>query len=167
MPWQLLLPLTEELPYETSTVRKLSDDFQVSLTCVASRFAQVSREMTIFVLAENGVIQNVISSIPVQEQKFWINIGINLPKGSATERARRAGKAEASTDSDGTVWSSSNSAPRFSCYEEAIVLEQWGQTLSLLTLEAVQDVEYQFNRKSSDEDELLSELTGKLPWPKR
>lgn len=167
VPWHLLLPLTEESPYEISTIRKLSDDFQASLTCVASRFSQVSRELNIFILAENEVIRNVIPSLTVREQKFWINIGIKLPKGSAAENALRTGKSEASVDSDGSAWSTSNSAPRFTCYEEAIVLKQWGQTLSLLTLEAIEDTGFTSYSESSDETELLPELTGELPWPKR
>ena len=167
VPWQLIVPLIEGLSYEISAIRKLSEDFQASITCVASRFAQASREMNVFVLAENGIIRNVVSSAPVREQKYWINLGIRLPKDSAAENARRARRNEASADSDGTLWSSSNSAPRFSCYEEAIALESWDQTLSLLTLEADQVTTYQPDHEPLGEDELLSELTGELPWPRR
>lgn len=167
VPWNLLLPLTEKLPYEVSTIKELSDSFQASQTCVASRFSQVSRELNIFILAEKGVIRNVIPSIAVREQKFWVNIGINLPKGSAAENSLMSGKSEASVDSEGSVWSASNSAPRFTCYEEAILLEQWKQTLSLLTLEEIENTSFNSYSRLRDEDELLPELTGILPWPKR
>ena len=167
VPWHLILPLTEEMPYEISTINKLSDDFQASRTCVASRFAQASRELNIFVLAENGVIRNVVPSRAAREQRFWINIGIKLPTGSAADSALRTGQSEATADSDGSIWSASDSASRFACYEEAIVLEKWGQTLSMLTLETIYDTGRNSHLESSDEDELLPELTGELPWPKR
>ena len=167
VPWHLILPLTKAFPYEISTIRKLSDDFQASRTCVASRFAQASHDLNIFVLAENGVIRNVIPSRAVREHRFWINIGIKLPNESAAETALRTGKNEATVDSDGSVWSASDAASSFACYEEAIVLEKWKQTLSMLTLETIEDTGNKSYRESSDEDELLPELTGELPWPKR
>ncbi|MES9897677.1 MAG: ImmA/IrrE family metallo-endopeptidase [Sedimenticola sp.] len=167
VPWHLISPLTEELPFEISTIRKLSDDFQASRTCIASRFAQASSDLNIFVLAENGVIRNVVPSRAVKELRFWINIGIKLPTGSAAESALKTGKSEATVDSDGTLWSTSDSASRFTCYEESIVLEKWSQTLSMLTLEIIGDTGHKPYREYLDEDELLPELTGELPWPKR
>lgn len=167
VPWLLIAPLTEELPYEASTIQQLSDDFQASQSCVASRFSQASRELHIFVLAENGIIRNVIPSIPAREQKFWIDIGIQLPRGSAADSVLRNGNHVASVDCDGAIWSASQAAARFSCYEEAILLGQWGQTLSLLTLEAIDPGDQLPYSSTSGEDELLPELTGELPWPKR
>ncbi len=167
VPWHLIAPLTEEFPYEAAVIQQLSDDFEASKSCVASRFSQASRELHIFVLAENGIIRNVIPSTPARDQKFWINIGIQLPTGSAADNVLRNGNNVASVDCDGTIWSASQAAARFACYEEAILLGQWGQTLSLLTLEAIDPGGQLPYSSTSSEDELLPELTGELPWPKR
>jgi len=167
VPWHLIAPLTEEFPYEAATVQQLSDDFEASQSCVASRFSQASRELHIFVLAENGIIRNVIPSTSARDQNFWINIGIQLPRSSAADSVLRNGNNVASVDCDGTVWSASQAATRFACYEEAILLGQWGQTLSLLTLEAIDPSGQLPYSSTTGDDELLPELTGELPWPKR
>jgi hypothetical protein len=167
VPWHLIAPLTEEQSFEAATVQQLSEAFEASQSCVASRFAQASRDLHIYVLAENGLIRNVIPSTPAREQQFWIDIGIQLPRSSAADTVLRNGHATGSAGCDGSVWSASRVASQFSCYEEAILQGQWGQTLSLLTLEVVSPDRHLSVCTTAEEDELLPELNGELPWPKR
>lgn len=167
VPWHLIAPLTDEYAFEAVSVQKLSDAFKASQSCVASRFAQASRDLHIYVLAENGQIRNVIASTPAREQQYWIDIGTQLPRGSAADAVLRNGHATGNVECDGSVWSASQAASRFSCYEEAILLGEWGQTLSLLTLEALHPNGQRSVHTATEDDELLPELTGELPWPKR
>lgn len=165
VPWQLIQPLTDNLDFNVEAIRDLSDRFEASKPCVASRFAQTSRGLLAYVIAEEGVVRNVIPSKALREKGVWIN-GVQLPHVSAAASAIRNGVATETADLDGSDWSSSDCASRFACYEEAIHLDEWGQTLSLLTFEEVAGSPSGPN-SASDEDELLPELTGYLPWPKK
>lgn len=165
VPWQLIQSLTDELDFTAATVRNLSDRFEASKPCVASRFAQTSRGLLAYVLAEEGVVRNVIPSKTLRERGVWIN-GVHLPHVSAAIRAARSEANTETADLDGSDWSSSDCASRFSCYEEAINLGVWGQTLSLLTFEEIAG-STTGAPTTSEEDELLPELTGYLPWPKK
>lgn len=166
VPWHLLAPMTANVPFTAETVEELSETFQASRPCVASRFAQASRDMLVYVLSESGIVRYVASSQHARERRYWVPIGIRLPSESAAAlaRSRRAEFAEASID--GTVWSSSDYASAVFCDEEAIYLQSWDQTVSLLTLGTADSIAA--NRTAAEEDdELLSELTGILPWPRR
>lgn len=165
VPWQLIQPLTEDLDFTAETVRDLSDRFEASKPCVASRFAQTSRGLLAYVIAEDGVIRNVIVSKALREKGLWIG-GVQLPDASAAATAISKNSATETADLDGSDWSDSDCASRFACYEEAIHLGEWGQTLSLLTFEEVAGASGGTSRPS-DEDGLLAELTGYPPWPKK
>lgn len=167
VPWRLLAPMTQESPYDAETIERLSEKFQASKSCVASRFAQTSCDMHVFVLSENDVIRYVVASQAVRERRYWISIGTRVPTDSAAAQARRNGTTLAEASLDGTVWSSSDYANSVCCDEEAISLESWGQCLSLITLEEIKRSGPVDQRESDEDDELLCELTGKLPWPRR
>ena len=123
--------------------------------------------MHVFVLSENDVIRYVVASQSVRERRYWIAIGARVPRDSAAAQVRRDGKTFAQVNLDGTVWSSSDYADVLSCDEEAICLQSWGQTLSLITLEEIRPSGSVDRHESDEDDELLRELTGKLPWPRR
>ena len=167
VPWQQLAPMTQEYPYTAETIELLAEEFQASRPCVASRFAQTSRELLVYVLAENEKIRYVVPSRAVRERRYWISIGVMVPKESAAALARRNGTNFAETSLDGSVWSSSDCANSLYCDEEAILLDRWQQTLSLLTLEEIRRSASVSRTGNREEDELLPELTGELPWPKR
>lgn len=167
VPWILLLPMTQELPFDAETIVDLSRKFQASKSCVASRFAQASRDMHAYVLSENGVVRYVASSLMLRERGYWITIGSKLPESSATALARRSANEFANASLDGTVWSSSDYANRVCCDEDAIVMNNWDQALSLLSIEEVRRGGLASQWQDEAERELLPELTGKLPWPRR
>lgn len=166
VPWKLIQPLTEHMDFTAETIRNLSDDFQASKQCVASRFTQASSMPLAYVIAEDGIIQNVFPSKSLREKGVWIKSG-RLPESSAATLAIRNCSLFESADLDGSEWSTSDHADRFACYEEAVHLAEWRQTLSLLTFEEQSGSFGHSNHQNSDEDELLPELTGHLPWPKR
>lgn len=167
VPWKLLLPMTHESNFDAETIERFSDVFQASRPCVASRFAQASQEMLAYVLSENGVVRYVASSQSLRESRVWIGIGSKIPTVSAAALSRRNQKDVAEASLDGSDWSSSDSATQLYCDEEAVALHAWDQVLSLLTFEQKRGVSSTAHSERNEDRELLPELTGQLPWPKR
>jgi len=164
VPWQHIQNLTDEHDFSISTLVKLSDHFEASKSCIASRFARSSSEFLAFVPSEDGVIKCAFLSQSLREAGIWIQNGIKLPQRSAAATAIREGRDQVTAELDGTDWSSSDAASRFSVYEEAMYFAEWDQVLSLLTFEEVTHAPQQSWSSSAEDDELLPELTGVLPW---
>jgi Zn-dependent peptidase ImmA (M78 family) len=167
VPLKVMVEQIDAATFTISGIRSLAEAFQASLSCVASRYAHASTELHIFVLEEKGSIRNVISSATVRDAKFWISNGIRLPAGSAAALARRSGSAEGSCDSEGADWSSSDCATSYFCYEEALVMREWDQSITLITLEKSKRRNENNRPEAQAEDELLPELTGEMQWPGR
>lgn len=168
VPWNLIQPIAEELEFNLTNLAKVSDQFQASRACVASRLVQASEDYLAFVVAEDGVIQYSVSSKALREAKIWIQKGIELPRNSAAAIAIRNDDGEiADAELDGTDWSSSDAALNFSCFEEAIYYAPWKQTQSILVFEGFSTRPAVTAYEASRDDGLLQELDGKLPWPKR
>jgi hypothetical protein len=167
VPWKAIQPLTQQMPFTSQVITNLSHQFEASKQCIASRFAQCSQELVAYVLAEDGIVRNAISSKPLRESGVWIRVGVNLPTTSVAADLLRRG-AGLATESDASDWSDSDPAIDFVCTEEALHPGLSGQTISLLCFERVGRASIGSAFATSHEDEeLLSELTGKLPWPKR
>lgn len=165
VPSHLIQPLTDELPFTAATIQNLSDRFEASKQCVASRFARSSRDFLAYVFAENGIARIAITSNSLRESGIWIGLS-QIPENSAAATAIKKGSFLETADTDASEWSSSDSAERFACYEEAMYMKKWEQTISLLTFEEFIPRFSSVNNRSED-DGLLAELTGHLPWPKR
>lgn len=165
VPSHLIQPLTDQFPFTAATVQDLSNRFEASKQCVASRFARSSRDLLAYVFAENGTARIAITSNALRESGIWIGLS-QLPKNSAAATAIKKGSFLETADIDASDWSSSDSAERFACYEEAMHMKKWEQTISLLTFEEITPRSSSINNRSED-DGLLAELTGHLPWPKR
>ena len=73
-------------------------------------------------------------------------------------------KELAAGDSNGSDWSNSDAAERFSVREEVINMPHWRQSLSLLTFEEDVPASRRDERASTEDDERLPELTGHLSW---
>lgn len=166
VPWHLIKPLTDSYSFDRDSINELANDFQASRSCMASRFAQESSEKNIYVLAENGVIKNVVSARSVIETKYWVEIGLSLPKHCVAYTVLRDEDAKLTGEYGALIWSSSPVANQYFCYEEVITLPSWNQTLSLITLEE-KAVEPNQSFIDPNEDVLLEELSGVLPWPKK
>jgi Zn-dependent peptidase ImmA (M78 family) len=167
LPWPLLQPYIEEETFCIETVDFLSEEFQASRLCVASRFADQSPGLHAYVLSENGQVVYVARSKPLQDLQYWISIGLPLPRQSGVHSLLSSGQLLAQASYNGVVWSSSDVAGKLFCEEESFSLPKWGQTASLLTLGKISKDD---ERSAEDEDydaELLLELTGILPWRKK
>lgn len=165
VPWHLLRPLVSDEEFTVEVVQRLSDQFQASRPCVASSFVRASSAQLAYVFSEGGRIQNVVMSASLRAQRIFIQGGM-VPSASAAAIALANSTSIESVELDGSDWSSSDAATQFTCYEEALHFPAWKQTLSLLTFEQA-SAELGAHQGEMEGDELLPELTGQLPWPKR
>ncbi len=166
VPLHLIRPLASSLSFTIETLRTLTEQFQASHRCIASSFVRASRELVAYVYAEDGSIQLALSSAAVRDAGIYIERGRKLPSGSAASKLLHNGSRFDTEDLDASDWSNSASADNYACYEEALHMAAWKQTLSLLTFEHVGGLTEQSTDRDED-DERLPALTGQLPWPRK
>jgi hypothetical protein len=167
VPWQAIQPLAGQRAFNAATISELSDLFEASKQCVASRFAQCSPELAAYVLAEDGIVRNAIPSKALREARVFIRVGVALPADSAAAQLIRDHAHVAATDCDASDWSDSDAAIDFACTEEALNPGLTGQTISLLSFERVGHAGASAEATGDEEDVLLPELTGYMSWPKK
>lgn len=165
VPAHLIKPLINDASFSVDLLIELTRTFQASRQCIASSFVRNSKELVAYVYAEAGVTQHVIPSAALRNAGIFIQGGM-LPSTSAASKAMRAAEGFATQDLDASDWSTSDKALHYVCYEEALFVQAWKQTHSLLTFESVAS-SVRATEVGDDSDELLPELTGYLPWPKR
>ena len=135
------------------------------ITATGSRFAVNANKPCAFVLSEDGHVRYVSRSKFLNELKGWIDFNVSVPNGSVAHRlfwneANTDGYDELPTD----VWFNGGIKNQPMLAEEAILLQELNQCLSLIWFdESLRPV-----RERRDEDEndepLLEELDGVLPW---
>ncbi|MBT2374398.1 ImmA/IrrE family metallo-endopeptidase [Pseudomonas fluorescens] len=169
VPWQLIQPLAVEREFTLDHLAELAIEFQASRSCIASRFAQASKDHLAFVIAEDGVVQYSIVSKALRESRIWITKEIQLPRNSAAAKALKSGLGGLFTaELEGLDWSSSDDARRFACYEEATYYAPAKQTQSILIFEELDPRQASSGYRTSrdDDDGLLDELDGYPGWSK-
>lgn len=165
VPAHLIQPLIANASFSVEVLLDLTRKFQASRQCIASSFVRNSKDLVAYVYAEAGVTQHVISSAALRNAGIFVQGGL-LPSSSAASKAMLAATESDIQELDASDWSSSDRAINYGCYEEALFAPAWKQTHSLLTFEPVAS-NLRNTEASDDTDELLAELTGHLPWPKR
>ena len=170
VPWQIIQPLAVQDNFTLEGLTTLSDHFQASRSCVASRFAQASQDLLAYVVAEGGIIQYSRISKKLRESKICIKRKVPLPQASAACKAIQSGTNEFdvfSSELDGNDWSNSDGAQRFVCFEEATYYAPTEQTQSFLVFEEVEVNSISNHHQKLDyDDELLEELSGYPGWSK-
>lgn len=168
VPFKSIQADAAEFPFSTETISMLSDRYEASKPCIASRFAQAAADHLAYVAIEQGMVRHVIPSRSLRELKLWINSGVRVPQSSAVHLAIANGLERKVADIEASDWSYSKVAEDFSCHEEALHNERFQRSLSLLTFEEVTSMARSSVREERDEDdELLTPLTGELQWKKR
>lgn len=157
------------VPFSAESIAELSERYEASKPCIASRFAQAAGDHLAYVLVEEGVVRNVIRSKSLRELGLWIGVGAKVPKESAVHSAMSKRSAVEIVDIECTDWSHSDVASDFACHEEALHNHNFNQSIALLTFEEVarNARTSQARAQHDDDDELLVPLTGHMPWPKR
>jgi hypothetical protein len=115
---------------------------------------------------EDGRIRYVSSSKHLRERNGWIDFGVALPKGSVAERLVGEGTIEGYDELPTAIWFSNGVRGYDYLTEEAMRITEWDQCLSLLWFDDDPRPNDQAAYSRTEEDEpLLEELDGVLPWP--
>jgi len=166
LPFRLFKPIAEKELISLTTIDALAGQFAASTTATGSRFAAVVRTPLAFVLSEQGKVRYASRSTSLREVNAWIPPRTDIPKGSVSARARAGETLSGSEEIDAEDWFSDWERGGV-LREEARHLERWDQTLTLLWFED-EEVPPPARREGfrhEEDDELLKELDGILPWP--
>ena len=149
-------------------VKSFAQEYKASLTTTGSRFAVNANGPCAFVLIEDGRIRYVSRSKYLNEMKGWINFNGPVPDGSVSQRLLQGGsRAEDYDEIPTDVWFDGGIRNRPLVAEEAIFLREWNQCLSLIWFdESVTPIRERWDQ-DEDNEPLLAELGGTLPWPSK
>lgn len=167
LPYNLFKPLAERAPIGFDSVAKLAGQFIASVMATGSRFATLVSAPCAFVLSEQGKVRYASRSTPLRDASAWIAPRAPVPAGSLTERVRAGTQCDGPEEVEADIWFSDWDRGGV-LLEEARHLASWDQTQTLLWFE---DEEIPapkrdgFSRDADEEEPLLRELDGILPWP--
>ena len=149
-------------------VKSLARRFGASLTTTGSRFALHANESCAFVLSEEGRTRYVSRSKYLRELKGWIGFRVPVPRGSVAHRLIEGGSGTEEYDEVPTdVWFNGGIRNRPMVAEESILLPEWNQCLSLVWLDETLQPVHEPRSEDEEDESLLAELDGILPWPSR
>jgi len=169
LPFGLFKPLADKAEIGLASIDALAGRFNVSFMASGSRFAAVVKAPCAFVFSEKGKVRYGVRSTALRDAGAWIAPRIEMPQGSPSARLRGGeafdGPAEIEADEWFQHWERGGAL-----LEEARHLERFDQTLTLLWFEdeEVPPPKHGTGRDweiEEDEDVLLKELDGVLPWP--
>lgn len=166
LPYDLFKKDVDDVDISMGAVTKLAEQYKASITTTGSRFAVSVSEPCAFVLSEDGYTRYVSRSKFLREMNGWIDFHVPLPASSVAYRLMRGtGKNEDYDELPSDVWFNGGIRNRPMLAEEAYLLREWNQCLSLIWF----DESLTPSRERQDQDEyeepLLRELDGRLPWP--
>lgn len=169
LPYKLFSKDIKEMDISMESVKELAVKYKASMTTTGSRFAVNCDLPCAFVLVEDGKTRYVSSSKFLRERKGWIDIGVPVPRGSVTYRLLHTSSKNSDYDEiDTGIWFNNRVRGFDMLAEEAILLEEWKQCLSLIWFDDDLRPAGPDNVQDSDDIEpLLEELDGILPWPSR
>ena len=149
-------------------VKSFAEEYKASLTTTGSRFALNANEPCAFVLSEDARIRYVSRSKYLSDLKGWIDFNVPVPQGSVAHRLIQGGsKTEDYDELPTDVWFDGGIRNRPLVAEEAILLRGWNQCLSLIWFdESLKPVRERWD-EDEDNEPLLKELDGTLPWPSK
>ena len=148
-------------------IKYLAAEYKASLTTTGSRFAVHASEPCAFALSENGRIRYVSRSKYLRELKGWIDFNIPVPQESvAHSLIHNPSAGENYKELDTDVWFNGGINNRPFVAEEAMLLREWNQCLSLIWFDdSLKPAHEQWDEDQSEP--LLMELDGTLPWPSK
>ena len=115
-----------------------------------------------------GRVRYVSRSKYLKDLKGWIEFRTPIPRESVAGRLLRDGSKNEDYDEIATdVWFDGGIRNRPLVEEESMVLRGWNQCLSLLWFDESYSPVRDGTDAGGDEDVLLKELDGVLPWPSK
>lgn len=173
LPYGLFKPLAQKAAISLAAVDDLANRFGASTMATGSRFATVVRAPCAFVLSEKGKVRYAARSTALRDAGAWISPRIEMPQGSMSAKLRGGAACEGPEEIEADEWFQHWERGGV-LLEEARHLERWDQTLTLLWFE---DEEVPPPKREAwgrddvdsggDEEVLLKELDGVLPWPSK
>lgn len=168
LPHSLFSKDVGDVDISMDAVKQLAEKYKASLTMTGSRFAANANEPCAFVLSENGQVRYVSRSIYLSEIKGWIDFNIPLPKGSVARRlVQDSSETEDYDEIASDVWFNGGVKNYPILSEEAICLKGWNQCLSLIWFDEGLIPSQESQGYGHEEEPLLEELDGRLPWPSK
>lgn len=168
LPYDLFSKDIGDVDISMASVKELSEKYKASLTAAGSRFAVSANEPCAFVLSENGQIRYVSRSKFLNEMKGWIDFNIPLPHGSVAYRlVQGRSKNEDYDELASDIWFNGGIKNRPLLAEEAVLLREWNQCLSLIWFDDSLKPVKESRDEEEDDEPLLKELDGTLPWPSK
>ena len=169
LPYEYFSKDVSELEISMDAVKKLAEDYKASMISTGSRFAVNANGPCAFVLSEGGKIRYVSRSKHLRDLNGWIDFNISIPKGSVAHRLiQNSPKNEEYDEITTDTWFNNRVKDYPLLAEESILLREWNQCLSLIWFD--EDLRQAGTSSSYDEDDdepLLEELDGFLPWPSK
>jgi IrrE N-terminal-like domain len=165
LPYTQFKPLADACEIGFTALDKLASKFEASVSSTGSRFAAASELPCAFVLTQGGIIRYAARSKMLREAGAWVHFGASVPAGSSAHTARVQGGQHAGefpADMWFVDWRRGGSL-----MEESRYLAKWDQCLTLLWFDDDEVPQSEFSVEDHDEEPLLKELDGTLPWPGR
>jgi hypothetical protein len=120
------------------------------------------------VLSEAGTIRYASMSPTLRETGFWIEIGVPVSKHSVMGKVLLDKSMSHFDEIPAYHWTNKDRFIECQVSEEVVLLTNWNQALGLLWFEEEEKRSQGRSFRTSDEDdELLPELDGILPWPSK
>lgn len=160
----------EDVDVSMDEVKELANRYKVSVTATGSRFAVNCNIPCAFVLMEDGKIRYASMSKFLRERKGWIDFGVPIPKGSVAERITYGTSTIQDYDElPVDIWFTNGVKGFELLTEESMLLREWDQCLSLIWFDDdLRPAGESWDHHYEDDDEpLLEELDGILPWPSK
>ncbi len=164
LPYKLFSKDVGNVNISLDAIKSLANKYKASLTVTGSHYAANAPEPCAFVLSEDGYIRYVSRSKSLDELNGWVGFNIPVPKGSVAQRLiQGTSKIKDYDELPTDVWFNGNIKNYPSLVEETILLRKWNQCISLICLEESSGPEH--DQECDDDEPLLEELDGTLPWP--
>lgn len=169
LPYDMFRNDASDVDISLDAVKKLAEDYKASVTSTGSRFAVNADVPCAFVLIEGGNIRYVSRSKFLRELNGWIEIGLPVPHGSVAHRLIREPSKIQDYDEIATDTWFNNGVGTFALLaEEAMLLSEWDQCLSLIWFdESLRPAGTKRVHDEENDNPLLRELDGILPWPSK
>lgn len=168
LPYDFFVKDVSDLDISMAAVKELAEKYKASMTTTGSRFALSANEPCAFVLSEDNYVRYVSRSKFLNEMKGWIDFNVPLPKESVAHRLMRgSSKSEDYDTLPSHVWFSDGIRNRQLLAEEALLLREWNQCLSLIWFDESMESTHECCDEDDDDQPLLKELDGTLSWPSK
>ena len=168
LPYELFGREVADSDISMDAVKCFAEAYKASLTATGSRFAINANAPCAWVLSEAGRVRYVSRSKYLNELKGWIGFNTPVPRDSVAGRLVRDGSKNEDYDEIATdVWFDGGIRNRPLVAEESIVLREWNQCLSLLWFDDRLLPVGERVETEGEEEVLLKELDGVLPWPSK